>query len=100
MTEVQVGRVGRLMPSVFSVDMGDNCLRSRNWQTRGKMAVSSPFPKSSPGTAFPGSLGPPSLLCRAVCPLFGVGEGRFLSSVSSVRRALGPSHSVRIQRGP
>lgn len=41
--EVWVGYVGRLMPSVLLIDTGENCLRSRNFQTIGKMALLSPF---------------------------------------------------------
>lgn len=39
---MQVGCVCRLMPSIFLIETGDNCLRPRSFQTIGKMALLPP----------------------------------------------------------
>lgn len=62
----QVECVGRLMPSMFLMDTGDNHLRSRDFWTIGKIALLSPF-QMEPRDSIPlGSLGSLSLLCEAL----------------------------------
>lgn len=92
---------GRQAPSVFSIDAGDNRLRSRNVQTVGKVALLSPLPNAAQDSILGSPCGP--FICSArLCdpPLVweGVGTSSALSSVPGGYLCL--SHSVKIQRCP
>lgn len=65
--------VGRMMSFVFSVDTEDNCLKSRNFGTTGKMALLSPFQVQLQDSIPQGSLEPPFLPCEVCDPLLAWG---------------------------
>lgn len=98
--EIQVECVGRLMPSMFLMHTGDNCLRSGNFWTIGKIALLSPS-RCSPRIAFPWGPWDPFPCSVRLCDHLLVWGGRALSQLGlhSPRVPQG-SHSVKIQRCP